>query len=130
MDMVGREHIDTIYSVGSGKLSSELKELVEEVNAQTVNFVFNYKFDNPDDPQRIYYRSDHYNYAKKGIPIVFFYDYMKEDYHKHTDEVHKINFEKIRKTAILVYNIAKKVANLDRRLMIDGEYANMNQKIE
>lgn len=130
MDMVGREHTDTLYSVGSDKLSSELKEIVEEVNSQTVNFVFNYKFDDPDDPQRIYYRSDHYNYAKKGIPIVFFYDYMKEDYHKHTDEIHKINFEKIRKTAILVYNIAKRVANLNRRLIIDGEYANMYQVIE
>jgi hypothetical protein len=121
MDMVGREHIDTIYSVGSGKLSSEFKKLVEEVNRETVNFVFNYKFDDPDDPQKIYYRSDHYNYAKMGIPIVFFYDYMKDDYHKHTDEVHKINFEKIRKTAILVYNIAKRAANLTNHLKKDAE---------
>lgn len=119
MDMVGREHIDTIYSVGSAKLSSEFQKLVEEINSQTVNFVFNYKFDDPADKQKIYYRSDHYNYAKYEIPVVFFYDYMLEDYHKHSDEIDKINFEKIRKTAILVYNIALKTANLNRRLTKD-----------
>jgi len=121
MDMVGTEHIDTIYSVGSGKLSSEFQRLVEEVNSQTVNFVFNYKFDDPSDKQKIYYRSDHYNYAKYGIPIVFFYDYMSEDYHKHSDEIDKINFEKIKKTAILVYNIALRTANLDQSLIIDNK---------
>ncbi|OGU72850.1 MAG: hypothetical protein A2V93_01760, partial [Ignavibacteria bacterium RBG_16_34_14] len=121
IDMVGRENIDTIYSVGSGKLSSEFQRLVEEVNSQTVNFVFNYKFDDPNDKEKIYYRSDHYNYAKYGIPIVFFYDNMLEDYHKHSDEMDKINFEKIRKTAILVYNIALRTANLDQRLIIDNK---------
>jgi len=121
IDMVGREHIDTIYSVGSGKLSSEFQRLVEEVNSQTVNFVFNYKFDDPKDKEKIYYRSDHYNYAKYGIPIVFFYDYMLEDYHKHSDEVDKINFEKIRKAAILVYNIALRTANLNQRIKTDNK---------
>jgi hypothetical protein len=121
IDMVGRENIDTIYSVGSGKLSSEFQKLVEDANYQTVNFVFNYKFDDPNDREKIYYRSDHYNYAKYGIPIVFFYDYMLEDYHKDSDEVDKINFEKIRKTAILVYNIALRTANLDQRLKIDNK---------
>ena len=118
MDMVGREHIDTIFSVGSGKLSKQFQELVEEVNSQTVNFVFNYQFDDPLDKHRIYYRSDHYNYAKHNIPVVFFYDNMFEDYHKHSDEIDKINFEKIRKTAILVYNIALKTANLKERLTL------------
>ncbi len=121
LDMVGRESIDTIYSVGSGKLSSEFKNLVEEINLQTVNFVFNYKFDDPNDPEQIYYRSDHYNYAKHGIPIVFFYDYMKEDYHKHSDETDKIDFEKIRKTAILVYNIVLRTSNVDQRFRIDNK---------
>jgi hypothetical protein len=119
MDMVGREHIDTIYSVGAGKLSSEFHKIVEEVNSQTVNFVFNYKFDDPNDKHKIYYRSDHYNYAKHDIPIVFFYDYMIEDYHKHSDEIEKINFEKIRKTAVLVYHIALRTANLGRNLKIN-----------
>jgi hypothetical protein len=121
--MVGREHIDTIYSVGSDKLSDELKELVEEANEETVNFTFNYQFDEPDDPQRIYYRSDHYNYAKKGIPIVFFYDYMLEDYHKPTDDTGKINFKKIEKISSLVTEISLKIANLEYRLVLDIEEA-------
>jgi hypothetical protein len=121
VDMVGREHIDTIYSVGSDKLSEELKEIVEKANEGTVNFNFNYQFDEPDDPQRIYYRSDHYNYAKKGIPIVFFYDYMLEDYHKPTDDSDKINFKKIEKISTLITEIALKVANLEHRLAVDIE---------
>jgi hypothetical protein len=112
MDMVGRGHIDTLYSVGSARLNPEFHKLIEEVNSETVNFIFNYKFDDPSDMQRIYYRSDHYNYAKHGIPIVFFYDYMREDYHKPTDDIDKINFAKIRKTAVLVFNIALRTANL------------------
>lgn len=119
LDMVGREHIDTIFSVGSDKLSSELKTIVENVNKNSVNFVFNYMFDDPNDKQRIYYRSDHYNYAKRGIPIVFFYDYMLEDYHKHSDEVDKINFAKIKKTATICYLIAREVANKPERLLVD-----------
>lgn len=119
LDMVGREHIDTIYSVGSDKLSSELKIIVENANKNSVNFVFNYMFDDPEDKQRIYYRSDHYNYAKQGIPIVFFYDYMLEDYHKHSDETDKINFAKIKKTATLCYFIARDVANKQKRLLVD-----------
>jgi hypothetical protein len=121
VDMVGRENIDTIYSVGSGKLSDELKEIVEETNEETVNFTFNYQFDEPNDPQRIYYRSDHYNYAKKGIPIVFFYDYMLEDYHKPTDDSDRINYKKIEKISTLITEIAVRVANLDHRLKVDIE---------
>jgi Zn-dependent M28 family amino/carboxypeptidase len=121
VDMVGRESIDTIYSVGSEKLSDELKEIVEETNEETVDFTFNYQFDEPNDPQRIYYRSDHYNYAKKGIPIVFFYDYMLEDYHKPTDDSDRINYKKIEKISTLITEIAVRVANLDHRLRVDIE---------
>jgi Zn-dependent M28 family amino/carboxypeptidase len=94
---------------------------VEEANEKTVNFAFNYKFDDPDDPKRIYYRSDHYNYAKKGIPIVFFYDFMREDYHKPTDDADKINYEKIEKISTFITEIALRVANLDHRLKADLE---------
>ncbi len=116
IDMVGREHPDTIYSVGSAKITGEMKKLVEEVNAQTVKFNLNYRFDEPNDPFRLYERSDHYNYAKKGIPIVFFYDFMNEDYHKPTDDIEKINFEKIKKVSELMYHLAVKLANLPKRL--------------
>ena len=119
IDMVGRESIDTIFSVGSDKLSSELKQIVETVNNDNTKFVFDYKFDDPNDPERIYYRSDHYNYARHGIPIVFFYDYMLSDYHKPSDDFEKINFNKIEKTARLVYNIIDNISNLDHKLIVD-----------
>jgi len=121
IDMVGREHIDTLYSVGSDKLSSELKQIVESVNNETTEFVFNYQFDDPNDPEKIFYRSDHYNYAKHGIPIVFFTDNMNEDYHKPTDDYEKIDFNKIKKTAQLVYGVAERLANLDHRLIVDKQ---------
>jgi hypothetical protein len=118
-DMVGRKHVDSIYSIGSDKLSSELKNIVEDVNEETVNFVFNYRFDEPNDPQRLYYRSDHYNYAKQNIPVVFFYDYMLEDYSKPTDTPDKINYEKVEKISTLVTHLALKISNLDHRLRVD-----------
>lgn len=121
IDMVGREHPDSIYSVGSAKISSELKTIVEEVNKKTVNFAFNYKFDEPDDPNRIYERSDHYHYARKGIPVVFFYDYMLEDYHQPGDDTDKISFEKIKKVSELIYHLSIRLANLDKRLTPDKQ---------
>lgn len=121
IDMVGREHPDSIYSVGSAKISPELKTIVEEVNKKTVNFAFNYKFDEPDDPNRIYERSDHYHYARKGIPVVFFYDYMLEDYHQPGDDVEKINFEKIKKISELIYHLSIRLTNLDTRLRTDQQ---------
>ncbi|MEE9431469.1 MAG: M20/M25/M40 family metallo-hydrolase [Melioribacteraceae bacterium] len=119
IDMVGRESIDSIYCIGSRKLSAEYGKLIEDVNAKTTNFIFNYKFDDPDDPNKLYYRSDHVHYANKGIPIVFFYDYMQEDYHKPSDTFEKINYEKINKISELVYNISLEVANLNHKLVID-----------
>ena len=119
VDMVGRESIDSIFCIGSDMLSAELHELVQKVNDETVNFVLDYKFDDPNDPNRYYYRSDHYNYAKHGIPIVFFYDHMLEDYHKPTDDVEKINFNKIEKISTLITELALRISNLDHRLNVD-----------
>jgi len=119
VDMVGREDTESIYSIGSGKLSTELYELVERVNSETVRFELDYTFDEPNDPNRYYYRSDHYNYAKQNIPIVFFYDHMTEDYHKPTDDVDKINFEKLEKISTLITELALRIANLDHRLKVD-----------
>ncbi len=116
VDMVGREHIDSIYSIGSDKLTPKLKEIVENVNDETVQFCFSYMFDKPDDPQRLYYRSDHYNYAKQNIPVVFFYDYMLADYHKPSDDADKINIEKIEKVSALITGIALHISDLDYNL--------------
>ena len=124
LDMIGRMATDSIYSIGSDKLSSELKDIVEDVNSKTVKFHLDYKYDDPNDPNRFYYRSDHYNYAKKGIPIVFFFDDMRDDYHKHTDEVDKINFKKLKRMSWLVYGIALRIANLDHRIIVDKPIPN------
>ena len=119
IDMVGRMAADSIYSIGSDKLSSEMKKIVEDVNNKTVKFHLDYKYDDPNDPNRFYYRSDHYNYAKHGIPIVFFFDDMRKDYHRDTDEIDKINFKKLKRMSWLVYGIALRIANLDHRLVVD-----------
>lgn len=120
VDMVGRKSEDSIYCIGASKISSELGQLIEEVNSETTNFFLDYKFDEPFDPQRLYYRSDHINYAKKGIPIAFFYDYMKADYHKPSDTVDKINFDKIVRMTDLIYNLFLKISNLDHKLSVDA----------
>jgi hypothetical protein len=120
LDMVGRMSEDTIFSIGSGRLSSELRTIVESSNSKTSNFVLDYTFDTPDDPNRLYERSDHYNFAKQGIPVVFFTDNMSEDYHKPSDDPFKINYLKIEKICELVYDITLELSNLDRKLIIDG----------
>jgi Zn-dependent M28 family amino/carboxypeptidase len=115
LDMVGRGSIDTIYSIGSDRVTDEMKEIVELANKHTSKFFLNYKLDTPNDPNNFFQRSDHYNYARYKIPIVFFFDYMTEDYHKESDEVDKINFRKIKKIADLVYDIVLRISNLDHR---------------
>jgi len=118
IDMIGRRSEDSIYCIGASKISEELGKLVEEVNSYTSNFVLDYTFDKPNDPEKLYYRSDHIHYVNKGIPIVFFYDDMKKDYHKPTDTVEKINFSKLLKMTDLVYNLALKISNLDHKLQV------------
>ena len=119
LDMIGRGSVDSIYSVGSDRISSELRDIVERVNKNTVQLKFNYRFDDPNDPERIYYRSDHYSYAKEGIPSVFFYDNMQEDYHKTTDTADKINLEKVAKIVELVYQTTMELSNLSHELEPD-----------
>lgn len=120
IDMIGRRSEDSIYCIGASRISKELGELVEEVNSNTSNFYLDYTFDHPDDPNRLYFRSDHVHYAERGIPIVFFYDFMRKDYHKPTDTVDKINFYKILKMTDLVYNLTLKISNLDHKLSISN----------
>jgi hypothetical protein len=119
MDMIGRGSADSIYCLGSDKLSSEFYDLVEDVNAEGVNINLDYRLNDPNNPQRLYYRSDHYSYAKKNIPSVFFFDYQMEDYHRVTDDLDKINFYKIQKIARLVYEIALESANRDSKFKLD-----------
>lgn len=121
MDMVGRMSEDTLQSIGSRRLSTQLGDLVEEANKESSNFVLDYRYDAPDDPNRFYERSDHYNFAKQGIPVVFFFDSMEDDYHKPSDDSYKINYEKISKVVALVEALTLKLSNLETRLKIDNQ---------
>jgi hypothetical protein len=120
IDMVGREHADSIYVIGSGRLSSEFFNIVENANKKTSNFNLDYTFDDEDHPERFYYRSDHWNFAKNNIPVVFFFDGHREDYHEPSDDAEKINYQKISKIIQLVKQIVLNVANLDHELLIDN----------
>lgn len=127
-DMIGRvdterktaDSLNYIYVIGHDKLSSELQVINESVNKQYSGLTLDYKYDDPKDQNQIYYRSDHYNFAKKGVPILFFYDGMLQaDYHKPTDTVDKINFELMEKRTKLVFHTAWVMANKDEMLKRD-----------
>ncbi len=128
IDMVGRvdterkteDSLNYIYVIGHDKLSSDLPVINEAANARSSKLTLDYKFDDPNDEERIYYRSDHYNFARKGVPVLFFYDGMlKADYHKPTDTVDKINFELMEKRVHLIFLTAWEIANRDAMLKRD-----------
>jgi Zn-dependent M28 family amino/carboxypeptidase len=120
MDMVGR--LDTthealkdtnyIYVIGSNKISLELDSLLRLANNETEHLSLDYTFNGDHDPERFYYRSDHYNFAKNGVPIVFFFDGVHRDYHKPTDTVDKILFERMAKIGRVIYDLGWRLANL------------------
>jgi hypothetical protein len=121
MDMVGRnrddkpEESNTVYVIGSDRISTELHNINEEANAaQSKPLTLDYEYNDPADPQSFYTRSDHYSYAAKGIPIVFYFTGTHPDYHQVSDTVDKILFEKIQRVAQLAYETGRRVANLDR----------------
>jgi hypothetical protein len=127
-DMVGRvdterttaDSLNYVYVIGHDKLSSELPAINEGANKKYTNLVLDYKFDDPDDKQRIYYRSDHYNFARKGVPVLFFYDGMlKADYHKPTDTIEKINWELYEKRVRMIFYTAWEMANRSGMLKRD-----------
>jgi hypothetical protein len=120
IDMIGRNRCDdareanTVYVVGADRISTELHNLNEDANAALPSpLTLNYEFNDPSDLESIYTRSDHYSYAAKGVPIIFFTTGIHRDYHYVTDEVEKIEFPKMAKIAALVYGTAARVANLD-----------------
>jgi hypothetical protein len=127
IDMVGRkdpgrkegDNNNYVYVIGHDKLSSDLPVINEGVNARYTQLEFDYKYDDPNDKERIYYRSDHYNFAKKGVPILFFFDGIHEDYHKTTDTVDKINFDLYEKRIRMIFHTAWEIANRDQMLKRD-----------
>ena len=125
VDMVGRvdpEHEgnpEYIYVIGSDRLSTELHEINERMNKTFTNLELDYTYNAEDDPNRYYYRSDHYNFAEKGIPAIFFFNGTHADYHQASDTVDKINFEKMAIIGRLVFHNAWQLANQDRRIEVD-----------
>jgi Peptidase family M28 len=120
IDMIGRNRDDkpsesnVVYLVGSDRISTELHELNRAANgAMARPLTLNYEFNDPNDLEQLYYRSDHYSYAAKGVPIIFFTTGLHPDYHANTDEVSKIEFEKLTRITQMVYETGVKVANLD-----------------
>jgi Zn-dependent M28 family amino/carboxypeptidase len=108
-----------VYVIGSDKLSSELKQVNEQANAACCGLKLDYRFDAPDDPNKFYYRSDHYNFAKKNIPVIFYFNGVHDDYHKATDTIDKIIFSKVHKIAHLVFTTTWHLANQANRLPLN-----------
>lgn len=125
IDMIGR--IDPkrkgdrnyIYLIGSDKLSTELHELSEDVNQKYLNIELDYTYNDDNDPNRFYYRSDHYNFAKNNIPIIFYFNGTHDDYHQPGDTPDKINYDLLENRTRLVFLTAWELANRDSRIIVD-----------
>lgn len=125
IDMIGR--IDPnrkgdrnyVYLIGSDKLSTELHEISEEVNKKYSNMEFDYTFNDENDPNRFYYRSDHYNFAKNNIPIIFYFNGTHDDYHRPGDTPDKINYDLLENRSRLVFYTAWELANREARIVVD-----------
>ncbi|MBP8157438.1 MAG: M28 family peptidase [Flavobacterium sp.] len=125
IDMIGRRddfHKDSnnyVYVIGSDYLSSDLYNICESVNKEYIKLDIDYKYNDKKDPNRFYYRSDHYNFAKNGIPSVFLFNGTHADYHKATDEVSKIEFDALTKRTQYAFAIAWEIANRKDKLIVD-----------
>ncbi|MFD1314117.1 M28 family peptidase [Namhaeicola litoreus] len=125
IDMIGRignrnfETEDYVFLVGADKLSQELHDISEEVNSTYTNLHLDYTFNDQDHPERIYYRSDHWNFAKNNIPIIFYYNGSHVDYHKDTDTVDKIEFDLLKKRTELIFYTAWELANKEGKLTMN-----------
>jgi len=125
IDMIGRRdelHLNTnnyVYVIGSDYLSTDLYTICEEVNKKYIGLELDYKYNDKKDPNRYYYRSDHYNFAKNGIPSVFYFNGTHADYHQPTDEVDKIEFDALAKRTQLAFITAWEIANREKKLVVD-----------
>ncbi len=125
IDMIGRRdefHKNSnnyIYLIGSDYLSTDLYNICEAVNKKYINTKLDYKFNDRNDPNRFYYRSDHYNFAKNGVPSVFLFNGVHDDYHQPTDEVSKIEFEALERRARLAFMIVWELANREKKIVVD-----------
>ena len=126
IDMIGRvdpKHKASgknyLYLIGSDKLSKELHNLSEDINKKHFNLEFDYTYNDDNDPNRFYYRSDHYNFAKNNIPVIFYFNGTHDDYHKPSDTPDKINYEFLETRTKLIFHTAWELANRDERVKVD-----------
>lgn len=125
IDMIGRvdaaheANPNFVYVIGADKLSTELNDLSEKINTKFTQLELDYTYNSDDDPNRFYYRSDHYNFAKNNIPIIFYFNGTHQDYHRPSDTPDKINYELLAKRAQLVFYTAWEVANREKRIVVD-----------
>jgi Peptidase family M28 len=124
IDMIGRideEHTspDYTYVIGADRLSTDLHEINEAVNKKYAHLELDYTYNAKDDPNQFYYRSDHYNFARRGIPAIFYFSGVHEDYHQPTDTVDKIMFDKAANIARLAFHTAWELANREERIVVD-----------
>lgn len=125
IDMIGR--VDSahaasppyVYIIGSDRLSTALHAVNEAANEAHVGLVLDYTFNAEDDPNRFYYRSDHYNFTRKGVPAIFYFSGVHEDYHGPGDTVDKIQFDLLHQRALLVFHTAWELANREERIAVD-----------
>jgi Zn-dependent M28 family amino/carboxypeptidase len=125
IDMIGRldpKRIDKdpnyIYLIGSDRISQELHEISETINKKYTQIKLDYTFNDENDPNRFYERSDHYNFAKKNIPVIFYFNGTHKDYHQPTDTPDKINYEMLEKRTHLIFYTAWELANREERIKL------------
>ena len=123
IDMIGRlddwhDNGNYVYLIGSDRLSIELHNLNEEINAKYIGLDLDYRFNDEEDPNRYYYRSDHYNFAKNNIPVIFYFNGIHEDYHRPSDTIEKLDFNKIETITKLIFLTAWELANRDERIKL------------
>lgn len=125
VDMVGRSDVkyendpDYIYVIGSDRLSTDLHKINEAANQRYTQLTLDYTYNSASDPNRYYFRSDHYNFAEKGIPAIFFFNGTHADYHRPSDTAEKIDFEQMRKTGQLIFHTAWELSNREERIQVD-----------
>ena len=123
--MVGRvdeKHEDDpeyIYLIGSDRLSKELHDLSEQVNKDHFGLKLDYTYNKKNDPNRFYTRSDHYNFAERGVPVIFYFNGVHEDYHEPTDTPEKINYELLELRTEYIFYTAWELANRKERVTVD-----------
>jgi hypothetical protein len=123
IDMIGRlddwhDNGNYVYLIGSDRLSYDLHNLNEKINDDYIGIDLDYRFNDKDDPNRYYYRSDHYNFAKNNIPVIFYFNGVHEDYHKPSDTIEKLDFDKINTITRLIFLTAWEIANRDERIKL------------